>query len=232
MIVDAEEILQACDDVIKNYSFEISRLFKTGMLSIPDIQKWREWAVQKYHQVYRQNIVFSIVHAKSGINEDVRQWMVQQLIAEETSLTSGSAPHYTLMKRFALACGAQSNEFEPQNAAKEVLNYVDQLRGICWQEHFVYGLLAIYSVEAQSGVRAATLLNLLQSMNRFNNTQLEWFTVHATEEDHHAHGERSLIIKYGAQLEDFKVKATQITEYACQLWSSLQQYYLQILGDL
>src|SRR6266566_3741369 len=68
-------------------------------------QGLRKWAIQKYHQTFLQIPIFSIVHSRTESIE-IRRFMVDQLIDEETSLRSGGDAHYELMRRFAVAMGA------------------------------------------------------------------------------------------------------------------------------
>src|SRR5262249_33040317 len=141
----------------------------------------RAWAAQKYHQVYLQNPIFGTLHGKTQF-EDVRQWMVAQLIAEETSLSCGSDSHYNLMRRFAVACGAPAASFAPEAVHPQVRGYVDVLLSTMREESFVLGLLAIYAIEAQSGESVGKLLGWLRKHYQFTEHELEWFAVHSSDD--------------------------------------------------
>jgi pyrroloquinoline-quinone synthase len=188
------------------------------------------WAVQKYHQVFLQNVIFSNIHANAAEFEDVRQAMMDQLIAEETAVTSGSAPHYTLMRRFAEACGAQPGEFATSAAAQEVRAYVDALTSLCRHRHFALGMLVIYCIESQSGESAGKLLAWLRANHGFSEEELEWFAVHAEDEDDHAAAGLALVRRHAPLVPDFHAAAIECSSSITDAWLRLHDFYLSLLG--
>lgn len=188
------------------------------------------WAEQKYHQVYLQNPIFGTIHGKTQF-EDVRQWMVTQLIAEETSLTCGSDSHYNLMRRFAEACGAPAAGFAPEAAHPEVRAYVDVLLSTMRDESFAVGLLAIYAIEAQSGESVGKLLGWLRQEYDFTDRDLEWFAVHASDDDDHAGTGLGLVRKYAHLAGDFAVAAPRAVACVCDAWLVLHDHYRGLLGE-
>ena len=187
------------------------------------------WAVQKYHQVYLQNVIFSAIHLGAREHEDVRQYAMHQLVAEETDVTSGSAPHYALMRRFAEACGAPAEAFEPSGASTDVRAYVDTLVSACRDEGFVYGLLTIWSIESQSGESAGRVLSWLRANHDFTDAELEWFTVHSEDEDDHAEEGLVLIRRHAPSLPDFAERAPMVTGRICDAWLRLHDHYRALL---
>lgn len=188
------------------------------------------WAVQKYHQVFLQNVIFSSIHANAADFEDVRQAMMDQLVAEETPVTSGSAPHYTLMQRFATACGAQPGDFAVTNPAPEVRRYVGTLTDLCRNRHFVLGMLVIYCIESQSGESAARLLAWLRANHDFTDGELEWFSVHAEDEDDHAAAGLALVRRHAGLMPDFPTAATSCASEITDGWLRLHDFYLSLLS--
>src|SRR5262249_21656085 len=197
--------------------------------SIPR-QGLRAWAEQKYHQVYLQNPIFGTLHGKTQL-EDVRQWMVQQLVAEETPLTCGSDSHYNLMRRFAEACGAVAASFQPEAAHPQVRAYVDVLLSTMRDESFVLGLLAIYAIEAQSGESVGTFLRWLRQHYHFTEAELEWFEVHAMDDDDHASTGLQLVLKYAHLVGGFAEAAPRVVERICDAWLVLHDHYRDLLTE-
>jgi pyrroloquinoline-quinone synthase len=187
------------------------------------------WAVAKHHQVYLQNVLFSALHLNAREHEDVRQYAMGQLVAEETGVTSGSAPHYTLMRRFAEACGAHEAELDLSHVSLPVRAYVDTLVSACRDQHFVYGLLTVYSIESQSGESAGRVLSWLRAHHDFTDAELEWFTVHAEDEDDHAADGLALIRRYAPDLPDFAERAPAVTTHICDAWLGLHDHYCELL---
>jgi pyrroloquinoline-quinone synthase len=188
------------------------------------------WAVQKYHQVFLQNVIFSSIHANAAEFEDVRQAMMDQLVAEETAIASGSAPHYTLMRRFATACGASPAEFAPGRAAPQVRSYVQTLTDLCRNQHFVLAMLVIYCIESQSGESAGKLLAWLRANHDFTDSELEWFSVHAADEDKHAIAGLVPVERHAGLVPDFPAAATACATAITEAWLRLHDFYLSLLA--
>lgn len=205
----------------------IARLRDAGT----DTTVLRRWAVHKYHQVFLQNVVFSAIHSSAPAHEDVRQYAMDQLIAEETDRESGSASHYDLMRRFAEACGAGDHEFDPAAADPRIWEWVDALLGICRSRHFTLSLLALHSIERQSGEAAGKLLDVLRAETDLSAHDLEWFHVHAEEEDDHAAMARSLILRHAVSYPGFADEALDVTREICAAWTRLHDFYLDVVGE-
>jgi pyrroloquinoline-quinone synthase len=195
----------------------------------PDRSALGRWAVQKYHQVYLQNTIFSQIHANAQDYEDVRAYAMEQLIAEETGLTSGSAGHYVLMRRFAEACGAGPANFMPAAASAQVRAYVATLNTLCGQPRFVLGLLTIHAIESQSAEGVAKLLAWLRANHHFDEAELEWFRVHAEEDDDHAEAGMKLIHRYADTVPDLADRGPECVAVITEAWLRLQDFYLGLL---
>jgi|GEM_PF-833975 len=225
--MDVERTIAQCRDII----FERRNgrhAFVSGLSKSCPPERLARWAVQKYHQVYRQNAVFSNIHANS-FAPDVRRWMVDQLIAEETPLESGSASHFDLMRRFALRCGAREDDFMEDGMGAPVRQHVDLLLATTRREHFAIGLLAIYAIEAQSAESVGKLLAVLRNAYDFSDHDLEWFTVHCAEEDDHADIGVNLVHKYAGEVADFDARAPRVVSEICDSWLRLHDYYYSII---
>jgi pyrroloquinoline-quinone synthase len=186
----------------------------------------RNWAVQKYHQTFHQNRGFSAIHARAP-HEDVRQWEMEQLIAEETGIRDGSDSHYNLMKRFAIAVGAPENLHELP-MAPEVQAFVDYLLDLCLQEHFVYGLLAFYVNERQTPAAVQKMYDHLVGQMGVTKHDAEWFLVHGEVDTYHAEGARKLIIKYADETPDFDQRAEEVVRNGVAQWRKLQDFYYRV----
>lgn len=225
----AHETIGRCQQLIRDKRNARHPFFaeRSGPLPLAGL---RAWAIQKYHQVYLQNPIFGVLHGKTQF-ENVRQWMVEQLIAEETALTCGSASHYNLMRRFAEACGAPPDSFAPGAAHPEVTAYVNRLLTTMRDESFVLGLLAIYSIEAQSGESVGALLRWLRHNYQFTEAELEWFAVHASDDDDHAEAGLDLVLEYAHLVDDFPVAAPRVVGTICDAWLTLHDHYRRLLTE-
>jgi pyrroloquinoline-quinone synthase len=224
-----EAVLARCRAIIEEKKYSRHRFVVDLDLLKPPKERLGRWALQKYHQVYRQNLIFSIIHAKTQL-EDVRQFMVEQLVAEETPINCGSDTHYNLMRRFAEACGVAPSEFAGETASPEVIAYVDRLLAIIGREHFVVALLAIYAIESQSGESVGRLLAALRRNYDFTEPQLEWFAVHSDADDDHAEEGLRLVRKYAWLCHDYERRAPQAVAEICDAWLVLHDAYAAILA--
>ncbi len=228
-VVGMEDVLTHCMEIIEAKKYSRHRFVLDLDSYSPSKKRLGHWALQKYHQVYRQNLIFSIIHAKTQF-EDVRQFMMEQLVAEETPINCGTDSHYNLMRRFAQACGVPDDAFGDQPASKEVIEYVDKLLAIIRREHFVFALLAIYAIEAQSGESVGRLLAALRSKYNFTEEQLEWFTVHSVADDDHADEGLWLVRKYADLCPDYENRAPVVVGEICDAWLRLHDAYASILA--
>jgi pyrroloquinoline-quinone synthase len=188
------------------------------------------WGSQKYHQVYLQNVIFSAIHANAREHEDVRQYTMDQLVAEETDRISGDAPHYVLMRRFAEACGEPSSSFASERCTAEVRAYVDELLALCRDQPFPIGLLVIHAIESQSGEAAGRLLAWLRA-NGFSEAELAWFVVHAEDEDDHAEAGLALVRRHAPTVEQFGELAVASTDRITLAWLRLHDHYVRLLEE-
>lgn len=224
-----EAVLAHCASIIEARKYSRHRFVVDLDAQKPSKEALGRWALQKYHQVYRQNLIFSIIHAKTQL-EDVRQFMVEQLVAEETSINCGSDTHYNLMRRFAMACGVPATEFTEETASPAVVEYVERLLAIIRREHFVVALLAIYAIESQSGESVGRLLGALRRNYDFTEPQLEWFTVHSDADDDHADEGVRLVRRYAHLCPDYEVRAPQVVAEICDAWLELHDAYAALLA--
>lgn len=229
--MNIDTLLTKCNEIVSQKKYSKHRFVIDFNQTLPHKSDLGHWALQKYHQVYLQNQIFSIIHAKSNF-EDVRQFMIEQLIAEETGINCGSDSHYNLMRRFATACGIENSQFEPNTCNERVLNYVNILTSIMRHQHFVIGLITIYAIESQSGESVSKLLAVLRQKYDFSETELEWFKVHAEEDDDHADKGVRLIKKYYPLIEGHQISPLTFVNKICDAWLDLHDYYTSlILGE-
>ncbi len=186
----------------------------------------KNWAIQKYHQTYLQIPIFSILHARAD-NVEIRRFMVDQLVDEETSLRSGSDAHYTLMGRFAKAMGASDSEIANTPPGDAVQRYVDEIKDICTREHPVVVLAAMYAGESQTAEVITMVLEQLRRQFRLRDEDLEWFAVHAGD-DAHADAERDLIEKFGTNVPDLEESGIRVIDRFMSQWQKLQDYYFNV----
>lgn len=191
-------------------------------------EQLKRWAIQKYFQTYHQNRAFSAIHANAPY-EDVRQYEMEQLIGEETGIQDGSDTHYNLMKRFAIAMGATEEEIANTPVGGPVQEFLDYLLGLTKNEHFVYGILAIYINESQTSESATKLYNSLKEQFGVEDAALEWFTVHGEADVEHSSEARKLVEKYAAEAPNFEERSVQIIENGTKMWTKLHDYYYEVL---
>ncbi|WP_081063729.1 iron-containing redox enzyme family protein [Burkholderia multivorans] len=223
-----DDVIAACTEIVltKKYSLHpfVSQLAELR----PDKTALGRWALQKYHQVRLQNAIFSIIHAKTALR-DVRQFMIEQLVAEETTFTCGSDAHYNLMGRFAVACGVDPDTLLQSHASEAVETYVNTLLSIMREEHFTVGLLTIYAIESQSSESVGKLMTVLRREYDFSLADLEWFAVHADEDDDHADEGLRLVKRYADLSDDFDVRAVHAVNRICEAWLKLHDFYAATL---
>jgi pyrroloquinoline-quinone synthase len=224
-----DDTLAHCDAIIRERRAARHPFIATLREQHPDRRALGRWAAQKCHQVFLQNTIFSGIHAGAMHHEDVRQAMMEQLVAEETSIACGSAPHYVLMRRFATACGVSPVELELEACSADVLEFVDTVRSFCCSDHFVMGLLAVYAVESQSGEGVQKILDWLRAEHDFSEDELEWFVVHSEAEDEHAAAGLALIKKYAPLVDGFDERAKDTVETMCAAWQTLHDAYYRLL---
>ncbi|MGF7234785.1 MAG: iron-containing redox enzyme family protein [Frankia sp.] len=228
---EVADVLAACRAIVDERRYARHPFVAELERRQPDRAALGRWAVQKYHQVGLQNTIFAQIHVSAQDHLDVRKWAIDQLVAEETHHTSGSAGHYVLMRHFAEACGAPAAMFESTHAAPQVRSYVGVLNELCGQPDFVLGLLTIHSIESQSAEGVSKLLAWLRANHTFSDYDLEWFTVHSEEEDDHADAAMQMILRYAPGVDDFAHRAPACALRITEAWLRLQDFYLELLGE-
>lgn len=191
-------------------------------------EQMKRWAIQKYHQVYLQNSCYSGIHANT-LYEDVRRFEISQLLAEETGIQDGSDTHYNLMKRFAIAMGASEEEVTGAKVHPQVWDFVNYLNGICRNNHFVYGLLAIYVNESQTSESAIKMQDALAQQFGLDDHALEWFHVHGRADIEHSEEGKALVMKYAHEAPNFEWRSYQVVETGSRMWTRLHDYYASII---
>ncbi|MEO3786726.1 iron-containing redox enzyme family protein [Actinocorallia sp. B10E7] len=217
-------LLGRLDKIIDDSAYVRHSFTETLVSGSVSRDQLRSWAIQKYHQTFLQNCGFSAIHARAMHHEDVRQWEMEQLIAEETDIRDGSDSHYNLMKRFAIAMGADE-DLDGVGPAPEVLEFIDYLVGTCLDEHFVYGLLAFYVNERQTPAAAQRMYDYLTKEMGVSRKDAEWFLVHGEVDVYHAREARVLIEKYADDAPGFETRAEEIVRDGCAHWRRLQDFY-------
>jgi pyrroloquinoline quinone (PQQ) biosynthesis protein C len=228
-VTDADTLMGRVDQFIDEARYErhpfVSEL-ESGRVPRERLQ---EWAVQKYHQTFLQNRCLSAIHTQT-VYEDVRQYEMDQLIAEETGLADGSAAHYALMRRFAEALGPLPVPADEVPVAEPVRHFVDYLVGTCQREHFVYGLLAIYINERQTPSAVLRMRRYLVESLGMSEADVEWFTVHGEGDVEHAAEARKLILKYMHEAPGFAERAIPFVQAGLDEWARLQDFYASLIA--
>ena len=188
----------------------------------------KQWAIQKYFQVYYQVQGFSAVHSNCE-HEDVRQFMVEQLVEEESGDGCGTESHYNLMKRFAISLGASDEDFINTLVGVPVKSHVERLLNITKNEHFVYGLLAFYIFESQTSESAQKMFMAFQKHFGSTEKNLEWFSVHGEADIEHSELHKKLLTKYCVDVPGFEEKSVQQVIDGCKNWNALQDYYYSFI---
>ncbi|MEZ4394323.1 MAG: iron-containing redox enzyme family protein [Polyangiales bacterium] len=224
-----DETLAACREVSERHRASRHPFVSTLDEARPDRARLAAWAGEKYQQVFLQNVMFSAIHANAWDCEPVRQFMVEQLVAEETALTCGSASHYDLMRRFAEACGAPGSAFARGNTSAPVRRWVSTALAVCRERHPVVALLALHAIESQAGEAVARVLAWLRAHHAFTAHELEWFTVHSEAEDEHADAGLALVRAYAHEVPELHDQALDAVRALCVAWSELHDHYVDLL---
>lgn len=223
-----QNVIDACSLIIGTRKYSLHP-FVTKLDELrPSKSALGNWATQKYHQVRLQNAIFSIIYSKTELR-DVRQFMIEQLIAEETGFACGNDSHYNLMARFAAACGVSAEELLRSTPATPVREYVETLLSIMRDEHFTVGLLSIYAIECQSSESVGKLLATLRRLYSFAEGDLEWFRIHAEEDDQHADSGIELVKRHAHLSLEFETDALACVNRICDAWLKLHDFYLGTL---
>jgi len=223
------DVFDQFDRYIQDHRYSRHSFVKQVVSGQVEREGVKAWAIQKYHQTFMQNRVFSAIHANAP-QEDIRQFMVEQLIDEETSLHSGPDAHYNLMKRLALAMGATEDEVARSQPAPPVQRFVDYLLTVCRTEPPPYAMLAIYVNESQTPESVKLLADALRRQFGLSDDDLAWFTVHSEDDVGHAEAARDLIGRYGAELPDFERHGRLVIERGCREWTALQDFYYSLVS--
>lgn len=228
---EVDAVLERCRAIVSDKRSSAHPFVAELDAVAPDRGGIGRWATSKYHQVNLQNVIFSALHANARDLPDVRHYCVDQLVAEETHHTSGSSPHYAMMRRLAVACGVPDTMLDPVavRVAPEVRSYVDTLISACRDDEVAYGLLTIWSIESQSGESAGRVLAWLRANHDFTDDELEWFVVHSEDEDDHAAEGIALVRRLALDLPDFPERAPQVVTRICDAWLVLHDHYRGLL---
>ncbi|MQY03726.1 TenA family transcriptional regulator [Actinomadura macrotermitis] len=218
------DLIAKLDELIDEQAYVRHSFTETLVSGGVSRERLKDWAIQKYHQTFLQNVGFSAIHARAMHHEDVRQWEMEQLIAEETAIRDGSDSHYNLMKRFAVAMGA-GEDLDGVPPAPEVMEFIDYLTGTCLNEHFVYGLLAFYVNERQTPAAVQRMYDHLTTEMGVSKHDAEWFLVHGEVDVYHAREARELIVKYAGEAPGFETRAEELVRASCAQWVKLQDFY-------
>jgi pyrroloquinoline-quinone synthase len=205
--------------------------FANALQKCNNLELVKKWAIQKYHQTYLQNIVFSAIHSNTK-NETIRQAMMDQLIAEETSIKDGSDTHYNLMKRFAIACGATEDEIIKSQASDSVKIFIDYLMNRCKCSNPILGMLSIYINEKQVPTSAISSKSIIQEKFCISDSDMEWFDLHGTLDIKHAQDGRALIEKYQSECPEFDSMAMPVVKQGVVQWNMLHDHYCQIVNGV
>jgi pyrroloquinoline-quinone synthase len=224
-----KEIFKQFDDYIQLHRYSKHPFVK--LLAEPSVTKThlKNWAIQKYHQTFLQNVTFSAIHTNSMCYEDIRQFQIQQLIVEETPISDGSDSHYNLMKNFALAMGATELEIQLSKVAEPVKKFVHYMASVCKDNHPTLGMLANYVNESQTPESANKMYATLKQRFGLDEHALEWFSVHGEADIEHADSAKTLILKHAGDCPNFVEKAWDIVKQGTEQWTNLQNYYADIL---
>lgn len=223
-----DTLLDRLDAIIDEGAYVKHSFTETLVAGKVPPRRLRAWAIQKYHQTYQQNRGFSAIHANSPY-EDVRQWQMEQLIAEETDIRDGSDSHYNLMKRFAQALGA-SDDLDGVGPSPQVQQFIDYLLGVCRNEHFVYGMLAFYVNERQTPAAVQRMYDYLTTEMGITPRDAEWFRVHGEVDVYHAQGARKLIARYADEAPGFADRAEKLVREGVAQWRALQDHYYSLVA--
>lgn len=224
-----EDILASFDAEIQRRKYTDHSWTKFVLSGQATREGLKNWAIQKYHQTYLQIPIFSILHARTD-SKAIRLFMVDQLIDEETSISSGGDAHYELMKRFALEMGATEEEIANTPPGGPVQRYVDEIKDVCWTEHPVVVLAAMYAGESQTAEVITQVLQKLRDQFGLTDHALEWFEVHAGD-DEHADAERVLMEEEGSDLPNLEQDGLRVIDRFMTQWNHLQDYYYAITTE-
>ncbi len=221
---DYQKLLKEIDERIEN-SFCVGEILITNSSNELFKENLKSWSIQKYHQTYRQNCMFSALHANAVEYEDIRQHAITQLIAEETLIADGSDSHYNLIKRFSKTLGATEEQIKNTKPSEEIMRYINYILPLCKNMHPVYGLLAIYTVECQTVKEVEQVYNQIKDRFDFNNYAFEWFLIHGRSKQDHAVEGRKLILKHISDQSDFFQKSWIIVNDTLSVLNKVQKFY-------
>lgn len=226
---DYQKLLKEIDEHIKANFYND----KTSFLSSPNEllkENLKALAIQKYHQVYKQDCMFSALHSNAIEYEDIRQHAITQLIAEETVIADGSDSHYNLIKRFAKTLGATEEQIKNTKPSEEVINYISYIVPLCKNLHPAYGLLATYTIECQTVKEVEQIYNHIKDKFDFNNHAFEWFLIHGRSKQDHAIEGRKLILKHASDQSEFFQKSWIIVNDTLSVLNKLQNFYQSLIS--
>jgi pyrroloquinoline-quinone synthase len=190
----------------------------------------RRWAIQKYLQLNQHIRAFGGIYLNCP-DPEVRRFVVENLIDEETSLSGGSDTHANLMLRFARALGATDEEVAAAEMIPEVKQYVDWVIEMARSAPYVVSLAALaIGGESQNPSAMRRMMQALQTRYGIASHDLEFFAAHIGGDEKHS-GIAERVVREHATTDELQARVREAVADFCRHWWQMQDGYYRVAAD-
>ena len=176
------------------------RAWQAGQLTIQDLKIYAE----QYYQ-FEANFprLLSAIHSRCP-DREVRQDILSNLWDEE----HGDHNHRAMWLDFCSNLGLDPEQVEISEVDTETQALLDTYTDVCTNSNFQAGLAAIYAYEVQVPQVAVEKIRGLKEFYGFDQQDtIEFFQVHSTLDEEHAHKEAEAILSMTGEADEFVVEA-------------------------
>lgn len=142
--------------------------------------------VQQYHY-----FCFHFVKVLEGllyhtpIHEMEMRTELAKTLYSEMGSGSPDRVHIRQLERFASSIGLQQQDLQCTVPISEVTTYLNTLRRLCFDSDYLTALGAALAIETTAASEFEYFVPGLEQYEQFNPGELEFFTLHLAEEQHH-----------------------------------------------
>lgn len=192
--------------ILREHSFRdpMYDAVRSGSMSRPGI---RLWTLQASLVVRVFTCFVSAIHSNCP-NRDAQQLLAENLW-EEHGEGRPERDHYALIRKLSRSLGATDAEFDNVTPLPETAQYIDHCFNVTRNTTFVESLTALgLGVESSMPAFFGALAASLRSHYGLSSDDVEYLSIHVTEDETHSRRALELIEAY-ADTDEIREKATK-----------------------